>query len=218
MSSTTAQLDANRANAQLSTGPKTDAGKQRAALNHVTHGFTGQTLVLSAAEKDAYQAFNDSSLKELAPIGPTESMLVRRLIDNQYRVTQIHTTESGIYALGPIEYADQCENHDPATALALCRALTLRNHRADLDRLHRYERTLMRQVEKDKAELSQLQQARKAEAARQMDEAVVLAAWHEYKELPFDPAKFGFELSAAEILAYAERADILDQARNTHYA
>ena len=210
--STAAQLDANRANAQLSTGPRTEEGKQRAALNHVTHGFTGQTLVLSAAEKDAYQAFNDSSLAELAPAGPTESMLVRRIIDNQWRVTQIHATESGIYALGEIEYGDQFAYRDPSTANALCRAFTLRHYRAELDRLHRYERTLMRQVEKDKAELAQHQQNRKAAEAAQMEQAAALYAWHESKGLPFDPAKFGFDLSIPEIQRHIERSNVLDAA------
>jgi hypothetical protein len=37
---TQAQVEANRRNAQLSTGPKTGAGKQRASRNAVRHGIS----------------------------------------------------------------------------------------------------------------------------------------------------------------------------------
>src|SRR5579862_2602335 len=37
-----AKLAANRANAQLSTGPRTEAGRQRSALNGMKHRLTGR--------------------------------------------------------------------------------------------------------------------------------------------------------------------------------
>ena len=41
--STTAQINANQLNAQKSTGPVTDTGRQNSAQNACKHGFTGQT-------------------------------------------------------------------------------------------------------------------------------------------------------------------------------
>ena len=41
-----AKLEANRRNAQKSTGPRTEAGKKRSSLNAVTHGLRAETLVL----------------------------------------------------------------------------------------------------------------------------------------------------------------------------
>ncbi len=43
--SSAAQLQANRRNAQQSTGPRTGAGKSRSSQNAVKHGFTGRLLV-----------------------------------------------------------------------------------------------------------------------------------------------------------------------------
>ena len=48
---TKAVVDANRANAKKSTGPKTPAGKQRARLSAVTHGFFAKELPLNDEEK-----------------------------------------------------------------------------------------------------------------------------------------------------------------------
>jgi len=36
------QLEANRSNALLSTGPKTEAGKKRSSMNALRHGINGQ--------------------------------------------------------------------------------------------------------------------------------------------------------------------------------
>ena len=43
---TAAQIAANRANAQKSTGPRTVAGKQRSRMAALEHGLTAATLVL----------------------------------------------------------------------------------------------------------------------------------------------------------------------------
>jgi hypothetical protein len=43
----------NRANAQLSTGPRTPAGKQRSSLNALRHGLTGQIVVMPTEDLEA---------------------------------------------------------------------------------------------------------------------------------------------------------------------
>ncbi len=55
--STYKQIEANRANAQLSTGPNTAAGKAKAAANGLTHGLNSNPESLFAAHPDQEQAF-----------------------------------------------------------------------------------------------------------------------------------------------------------------
>src|SRR6266849_4781573 len=71
--------DRNRANAQHSTGPKTDAGKQRSSLNALRHGLTGHTIVLPTEDLAAYERFTKRFFDDLKPIGILEEQLVQNL-------------------------------------------------------------------------------------------------------------------------------------------
>jgi hypothetical protein len=47
----------NRANSLQSTGPKTEAGKQKSSLNALRHRLTGQTVVLPTEDLAAFESF-----------------------------------------------------------------------------------------------------------------------------------------------------------------
>ena len=49
---TAAQIEANRRNAQKSTGPKTDEGKDRVRRNAVKHGMTARTIMPVLPQED----------------------------------------------------------------------------------------------------------------------------------------------------------------------
>jgi hypothetical protein len=51
------QIESNRRNAQKSTGPKTDAGRQRASQNALSHGLTAETVIKFLEDPDDYRAF-----------------------------------------------------------------------------------------------------------------------------------------------------------------
>ena len=60
-----ARLDANRANAQHSTGPCTDEGKAISSMNAVKTGLTGRTVLLTADDAVIYQQHLDRNLEVL---------------------------------------------------------------------------------------------------------------------------------------------------------
>jgi hypothetical protein len=194
---TNLQIEANQKNAQLSTGPVTEEGRRRSALNSVRHGFTGQSVVLTAEEAEPYREFNEQYLKDLAPVGAQEQQLSRSIIDARWRVNQLNTTESGIYALGHREYIDQFQQEAPALAISMARALTFKNNQKELDRLHRYESRLFRQATRDEATLKALQAERKAHAEAQEKEAIKFLTM--YGDGPWNPSDFGFVWSIEEI-------------------
>jgi len=74
---TLAQIEANRRNSLLSTGPRTASGKARSAVNATKHGFTGRLAVAiprGPFEEDAdqIQEFITQVVRELAPVGLQE--------------------------------------------------------------------------------------------------------------------------------------------------
>jgi hypothetical protein len=96
---TLAQITANRANAQLSTGPRTEAGKAAVGQNRVTHGLSGAAFFLLPHEDEAeFQALVAAYTEEHQPQGTTASFLVQELAQAQWKVSRAALIEADIQA------------------------------------------------------------------------------------------------------------------------
>ena len=51
------QIEANRRNARLSTGPVTEKGKRRSRQNALRHGLTAETVIDALEDAEDYAAF-----------------------------------------------------------------------------------------------------------------------------------------------------------------
>jgi hypothetical protein len=83
----TAQLAANQANAQLSTGPKSDAGKAISSRNNLRHGLTqseGELILLDSESPEEYARSLAAFEAEWQPSTATEHDLVERLASRQW--------------------------------------------------------------------------------------------------------------------------------------
>ena len=89
----------NRANSLHSTGPRTEAGKQRTRLNALRHGLTGQTIVLPTEDHAAYQRHSQSFLDEYQPKQATETQLVQSLIDTSWQLNRAAAVETNLLSL-----------------------------------------------------------------------------------------------------------------------
>jgi hypothetical protein len=96
---TAQQIEANRKNSQSSTGATSEAGKQRSALNATKHGFTGQQLILSAEEKEAYEFHVLAYMDEYAPKTQIETSLVQQFADLNWSLHQIAVQQSNLMSL-----------------------------------------------------------------------------------------------------------------------
>ncbi len=77
--STTAQITANQANAKLSTGPQTEAGKAASAQNNFRHGLAGAFVIREWEKEDEYYDLLHNLRQEHQPATPTEILLVETM-------------------------------------------------------------------------------------------------------------------------------------------
>ena len=93
------QLDANRRNAQLSTGPRTPEGRAAVGHNALRHGLTAETAVLPNENPEEFQELLDAFLAEYQPVGPTETLLVEQMTMAAWRLRRMRALETGLFGL-----------------------------------------------------------------------------------------------------------------------
>ena len=160
---TDSQINANRANAQNSTGPSSPEGKLKSSHNALKTGLTGRTILLPSDDLGAYENFVEILKRKYQPVEAYEKHLVQNIADTEWRLLRIPTLESGYYALGRHELAGECahESNDQVRA-AMLEALIDRTYKKDLRNLALQERRLRGQLAKFVTELTQLQEEREA--------------------------------------------------------
>jgi hypothetical protein len=121
---TAKQLEANRRNAGLSTGPRTANGKAKVARNALRHGVHSDLPVLPGLERaEDWEAHRDGILQSLAPVGTLEETLAQRVALCAWRLQRAARYEAAITAVG-LERAEQnLQPRPPAKSQGLSRML-----------------------------------------------------------------------------------------------
>jgi len=207
----------NRANAQKSTGPRTEAGKQRSSLNALRHGLTGHTMVMPTQDLAAYQLHVQEFLTEYHPKSATEKQLVQTIADTTWRLNRVMALETNLLTLGMTEHADSVNTADPEVHAALATAESLREQTKALANLSMYEQRLSRQFEKALKQLREIQAERIEREQHQLRNASKLLEMHKEKGRPYNPAEDGFVFSNGEIETYIHRNNRQEQANDAHY-
>jgi hypothetical protein len=195
--STNAQINANQTNAQSSTGPRTEEGKQSAALNSTTHGFTGQNVVLTPAEKPAYDTHVIAYIEQYQPKTHQETDLIQQYADQQWTLYQINAQQISLMSMISAATKQHLDNGGELDTLSTAtnslyqqlRTLSLyeqRRHRAAKDILSRFKELLTARQE-------------------QFKEAVELYKSLKAQNKPFSPEEFGFVCSLQDIERHITR-------------
>jgi hypothetical protein len=98
MMTSTKQLQANKANAQKSTGPRTRAGKDRSRFNSRKHGLTAKLLVIGDEDPAEFEDLRAALIKQYEPQGPAESELVEYLAGLYWRLRRVPFFEAALFA------------------------------------------------------------------------------------------------------------------------
>jgi hypothetical protein len=92
------QLDANRNNALLSTGPRTPEGKAASSRNALKHGLLARDAVLLEEDKPAFLQLLATFQAAHQPVGPLEEFLVCQMAAAQWRLARVNRIETGLIA------------------------------------------------------------------------------------------------------------------------
>lgn len=88
---------ANRANARLSTGPKTPEGKAAVRHNALRHGLLARDVVIPGEDADAFEDFCNEVRAQFSPVGPIEEFLVERVVNSMWRLRRLTRAETEFF-------------------------------------------------------------------------------------------------------------------------
>ena len=105
--STVPQQLANAANAQLSTGPRTDAGKATSSRNGTTHGLASGFAVLPCEDQSEFETLAASLHAEFPVTSPHRVFLVDLMIQSRWRLLRINALESEVFTAMTLATTDE---------------------------------------------------------------------------------------------------------------
>jgi len=91
------QIEANRRNAEHSTGPRSEAGKQRSSRNAVRHGLTAETVIEPLEDAEDYAAFEEAIAASFDPETAVERELILRLASLLWRLRRATSIETALF-------------------------------------------------------------------------------------------------------------------------
>jgi hypothetical protein len=147
---TPAQIDANRRNAQHSTGPRTPEGKDVSSRNATKFGLFTRHVLLPGEDEGELIALRESLRARLRPADTLEELYVERVVANTWRLQRALSGESTVFSSWKREHHFEADQ-------VLAEQYPLR----DLDSLQRHIASLERSIDRAMAQLEKLRKLRK---------------------------------------------------------
>jgi hypothetical protein len=110
------QIEANRRNAQKSTGPITEDGKQQSRCNAVRHGLTAETVIGALEDAEDYKAFEAAIIADYDAQSAVERELVLRLASLLWRLRRATTIETGLFEIEAEHLSEEGPSHHVSPA------------------------------------------------------------------------------------------------------
>jgi hypothetical protein len=159
------QIEANRRNAQLSTGPRTADGKLNSRRNALTHGLTASDVIIDGEDPEAFEALRDVLTRRFKPRDALEEELIGRAASLLWRLRRIPAFEAAVLEHLREEEAVQFGDDLDFTSQSkrskgqrdLARAIKTFLSRDLTTKLSSYEVRLQRQLESTFRQLGDLQ-------------------------------------------------------------
>src|SRR5258707_13766608 len=167
---TTAQRDANRANANKSTGPRSEEGKATSSQNASKHNLSGGAAFLPSEDPSAYEGHLKAGPEEYGPLSPSAEFVVRQIADAMWRLQRLQRMEDELIASSDNPFLDE----DDKTMIRLER---LQRYRQMIERSYvrftqEWRKLIASDVTKEAGLAEQALQKDKEEADREFQEIV----------------------------------------------
>jgi hypothetical protein len=176
---TETQVQANRLNAQKSTGPRTPEGKEKASQNALKHGLFAREAVIRGEDEDEFEMHREMLLDQLNPVGALEEILAARIVDLSWRLKRAVQDQTEAFgALYDRQTAGAEEPPEPAERAGMIGRMILEDFSRDavLERLLRYERRIESSLYRTLNELRRVHdQVQKAA----LEDTATLERWRE---------------------------------------
>jgi hypothetical protein len=222
------QVEANRANAQKSTGPNTPEGKSKSRVNAIRDNVTGQITTLNDADRAIFEKLKAEHVASLAPQTVSELKLAHAVAWDTWRLDRLRAAEMNIFALAAETRAENLNvenlnpyepeediDHELNSAASDANIYLTQARRLELNSL--YEQRMTRSLHRNRAELHDLQVARRRKYETDRKEEVLLARFEDLKDkayqAPLGPSRNGSVFSSEEISREAERQRNLEAAQ-----
>src|SRR5216684_2670976 len=109
--STEAQVNANRLNAQKSTGPTSPEGKARSALNALKSGIDAWSHIIAGEDPAELEALTEQFLLHYKPADPVQLSLVDTLVSTEWIQRRLRRIEAQLW-----NYQIECLDKNFTTA------------------------------------------------------------------------------------------------------
>ena len=137
------QIEANRNNAKQSTGPRTQAGKQRSSQNALKHGLRAEQSVIPGEDPADYERHLTEFDDTFHPSTAYERALVRQMADTEWRLQRISRIEaaflSSAFDDSRRHYKEFDKPEDPARDETYLLGDIMQRRTADINHFARYE-------------------------------------------------------------------------------
>jgi hypothetical protein len=158
------QIEANKRNAQKSTGPTTEVGRAKSSRNALKHGLTAEQVTIEGEDPKKFEAFRDDILESLCPQGAIEEQLAEHIVLCWWRLRRVSRMEADIVAE---EHRDADEFNANSIGTGNTRGagfVAAKLIAEPFQNLSRYETTIERSLQRALHELERWQARRKGEA------------------------------------------------------
>ncbi len=92
-----AQVLANKANAQRSTGPRTTEGKTNSSKNHTSHGLSSREFVILPGRQAEFDEFITALRDSVKPVGAIELDLFQQLAHASWTLRRCRAAEADLH-------------------------------------------------------------------------------------------------------------------------